>query len=104
MTTENRDNFVWCQSITRCGVSNTAALDEDSPNILCCEHCETRYALFRETSLCTTDEQLWHKQVMDLRAAVTQEHTGGHKSLVFSHNGKVATAVHRRPRFGRWLR
>jgi len=97
-------NVIRCERIQTIGISRHAEDDYDLPNVLSCEKCDARYALFLRDPMTDSFDLFWDKWVVELRTAVTNEHDSNHPTTVFFHDGTIVPAASGTRQIGRWLR
>ena len=71
------ENVIRCERIQSYGFTRQSEEDDGGPNVLSCEKCDVRYALFLRNPLTESFEAFWDQWVVELRAAVTKEHEIG---------------------------
>jgi hypothetical protein len=98
------ENIIRCERIQTNGITRRTEEDYDGPNVLSCEKCDARYALFLRRRFTETFAPFWDQWVIDLRAAVSAEHNIGHPTTFFFHDGKITPGTQSKKLFGRWLR
>jgi hypothetical protein len=96
-------NTIRCERIQNYGITRRTEDDYDGTNVLSCEKCDSRYALFLQRRFQKTFETFWNQWVIELRAAVTAEHNIGHPTMVFFHDGEITPGAPNSKQFGRWL-
>jgi hypothetical protein len=77
----------------------------DGINILCCEFCESYYAVTTLFDINLMPSQEWDLRIAEFRSAIIAEHGSGHLTDSFSHDGVLTRkSWHGRRWWSGWVR